>query len=87
MKNFDIEEHILEDGAVLVITAKYGLTFDDGSTIREIVVKNDYGPRIGERVMCGKTLIKVAQKRYDSEHRLQLFDEDTHAWFIWDGGK
>lgn len=87
MRNFDVEEHLIEDGAAIVITAKHGLTFDDGSTTKEIVLRSDYGPRIGERVMCGKVLVKVLQKRYDSEHRVQLLDEDTRAWFIWEGNQ
>jgi len=83
MRNFDVEEHLTEDGAAIVITAKHGLTFEDGSKVKEVVLRSDYGPRIGERVMCGKTLVKVSQKRYDSNHKLMVMDEDTKAWFAW----
>lgn len=85
MRNFDIEEHMLENGSAIVITAKNGLAFDDGSRTCEILLTDDYGPRIGERVMCGDVLVKVAQKRRSEDRRLWLMDEDTRAWFRYEG--
>ena len=84
MKNFEVEEHMTEKGSVLRISTKNGLVFEDGSTTMEVVLRSDYGPRIGERVMCGKVLVKVAQRRYDDNHDLMVMDEDTKAWFRWD---
>ena len=83
MRNFDFEEYVTDDGSTLVVSAKNGLMFEDGSKVKKLVLRSDYGPRIGERVMCGKTLVKVAQKRYDSDYRLMVMDEDTKAWFAW----
>lgn len=84
MKNFDVDERVTEHGARLKITTKNGLTFEDGSSSTEVIVRDDYGPRVGERVMCGNTLVKVEQKRYDQSDRLMLMDEDTKAWFVWE---
>jgi len=84
MGNFEVSERPARHGSVLKITAMNGLTFEDGSTELEVALMNDHGPRVGERVMCGKTLVKVAQRRYDANQRLMVMDEDTKAWFIWD---
>ncbi len=84
MRDFEVEEHLTDDGALLVVSTKRGLTFENGERTMEIVVRSDYGPRIGERVMIGRHLVKVSQRRYDSGHNLMLMDEDTKAWFRWE---
>lgn len=85
MKNFDVEERVTEDGAVLVIKTKHDLRFEDGSTTKEMVLRANYGPRLGERVMCGGVLVKVADKRYSESGAMWVMDEDTKAWFEWSG--
>lgn len=83
MKNFDVEEQVTEDGAKLIVKAINGLRFQDGSTTKEIILRSDYGPRIGERIICGGLLVKVADKRYSESGSLWVLDEDTRAWFEW----
>lgn len=87
LEYFDVDEQIANDGAILVIKARNGFLFENGKPELKIVVKRDYGPRIGERVMCGKVLVKVADKRYDSKMNVQVMDEDTKVWFKWESDK
>ena len=75
----------LENGCDIEITTVDGMTFEDGSTSVTLHVRGSHGPRIGERVMVGRVLVKVLEKRYDQEGRLMLLDEDTKAWFAWEG--
>lgn len=83
MKNFEVEECVTEDGAVLTIWTRDGLKFEDGSTVKEIVARRDFGPMVGERVMCDGRLIKVTKRRYDASYNLWLMDEDTRSWLPW----
>ena len=83
MKNFNVEEQVTEDGVKLVIEALNGLTFEDGSTVMEVVPSTDRLPRVGQRVMCGGRLIKVKERKFNSEGSLMLFDEDMEEWCLW----
>ena len=71
-------------GADITIETKHGLKFSDGSTTLTKHVRREFGPRIGERVMLHGRLVKVADKRYDRSGNLQILDEDTQAWCIWE---
>lgn len=72
-----------DGGFDLVVSAKGDATTEGGERTVTLHFRNDHGPRIGERVMVGHHLVKVADKRYDSTGRLQLLDEDTRAWEPW----
>lgn len=84
MKNFNVEEQVTEDGVKLVIEALNGLTFEDGSTVMEVVPSTDRLPRVGQRVMCGGRLIKVKKRKFNSAGTLMLFDEDMKEWCLWE---
>lgn len=84
MKNFNVEEQVTEDGVKLVIEALNGLTFEDGSTVMEVVPSTDRLPRVGQRVMCGGRLIKVKERKFNSAGTLMLFDEDMKEWCLWE---
>jgi hypothetical protein len=45
-----------------------------------IHVRKDAGPRIGQRVMVGKRLVEVAERRWTSKGTLQIRCADTGAW-------
>lgn len=71
-------------GADIVIEPRRGqivmqeIDHDSGSvTIR---VRKDAGPRIGQRVMVGKRLVEVAERRWTSKGTLQVRDSDTGVW-------
>jgi hypothetical protein len=71
-------------GADVCITPRRGyivvpeVDHDSGSvTIR---VRKDAGPRIGQRVMVGKRLVEVAERRWTSKGTLQIRCADTGAW-------
>ena len=84
MKNFKVEEQVTEDGVKLVIEALNGLTFEDDSTVMEVVPSTDKLPRVGQRVMCGGRLIKVKERKFNSAGTLMLFDEDMKEWCLWE---
>ena len=84
MKNFNVEEQVTEDGVKLVIEALNGLTFEDDSTVMEVVPSTDKLPRVGQRVMCGGRLIKVKERKFNSAGTLMLFDEDMKEWCLWE---
>ena len=84
-KYADINVSELDGGCDITLTALDGMMFEDGSTTMTLHLRSDHGPRIGERVMVGRTLVKVLEKRYDQDGRLMLLDEDTKAWFAWEG--
>jgi len=51
---------------------------DSGSvTIR---TRKDAGPRIGQRIMVGKRLVEVAERRWTPKGTLQIRDSITGAW-------
>lgn len=83
MKNFNVEEQVTEDGVKLVIEALNGLTFEDGGTAMEVVPSTDRLPRVGERVMCNGRLVKVKERKFNSEGSLMLYDEDMEEWCLW----
>ena len=71
-------------GADIVIEPRRGYIFvpeidhDTGSvTVR---TRKDAGPRIGQRVMVGKRLVEVAERRWTSKGTLQIRCADTGAW-------
>lgn len=71
-------------GADIVIEPRRGqivmreIDHDSGQvTIR---VRKDAGPRIGQRIMVGKRLVEVAERRWTSKGTLQVRDSDTGAW-------
>ena len=72
-----------EDGFDVVVGSVHGLKTEGGESTVTLHFRNDHGPRIGERVMIGRSLVKVADKRHDQKGGLQLLDEDTRAWFPW----
>lgn len=73
----------VEGGADVVIEGLHNLIFSDGEMQKVLHLREDYGPRIGERVMCNGKLIKVKQKRWGGGGRLEVLDEDTQTWMIW----
>lgn len=84
MKNFNVEEQVTEDGVKLVIEALNGLTFEDDSTVMEVIPSTDRLPRVGQRVMCGGRLIKVKERKFNNAGTLMLFDEDMKEWCLWE---
>ena len=56
---------------------------EGGERSATIRFREDHGPRIGERVMIGRSLVKVADKRYDQSGAIHVLDEDTRAWHKW----
>ena len=71
-------------GADIVIEPRRGYVImpevdhDSGSvTIR---VRKDAGPRLGERIMVGKRLVEVAERRWTPKGTLQIRDSITGAW-------
>lgn len=72
-------------GCDIVVEAVRGMTFEDGGTSVTLHLRKDHGPRVGERVMVGRTLVKVLDRRYDQSGNLMLLDEDTKAWHQWKG--
>ena len=71
-------------GADIVIEPRRGqivmreIDHDSGQvTIR---VRKDTGPRIGQRIMVGKRLVEVAERRWTSKGTLQVRDSITGAW-------
>lgn len=84
MKNFNVEEQVTEDGVKLVIETLNGLTFEDDSTVMEVVPSTDRLPRVGQRVMCGGRLIKVKERKFNNAGTLMLFDEDMKEWCLWE---
>lgn len=80
-----LKESETEGGVFLTITAVDGLTFEDGTVTKTLAILEDHGPKVGQRVMCGRQLIKVKQRWYDEYHNLWLMDEDTKATYKWIG--
>lgn len=76
-----------DGGFDVIVGAKGDAKTEAGDSTVTIHFRDDHGPRIGERVMVGKRLAKVADRRYDQAGRLQLLDEDTRIWEPWDGGR
>jgi hypothetical protein len=71
-------------GADVTIEPRRGYIFvpevdhDTGSvTVR---TRKDAGPRLGERIMVGKRLVEVAERRWTSKGTLQVRDSITGAW-------
>jgi len=71
-------------GADIVIEPRRGYVImpevdhDSGSvTIR---TRKDAGPRIGQRIMVGKRLVEVAERRWTPKGTLQIRDSITGAW-------
>lgn len=56
---------------------------DTGEVILRL--RKEVGPLPGRRVMVGKRLVKVKDRRYDHKGNLQLMDEDG-AWVLFDQG-
>lgn len=83
MRNFEVEERLVEGGAVLTVRALNGLVFENGETVMDIPLMADYGPMVGESVICDRKHVTVAQKRYDANHSIWVMDEDTGAWYQW----
>ena len=75
-------------GADIRVTPRRGfivmpeVSTKDGDII--IRVRKDAGPRIGQIVTVGKRTIVVASRRWDTHGRLQLRDEDTGVWHVYD---
>ena len=71
-------------GADIVIEPRRGYIFvpevdhDSGQVI--IRTRKDVGPRIGQRIMVGKRLVEVAERRWTSKGTLQIRCADTGAW-------
>lgn len=72
-----------EGGFDVVVGTKGRATAEGGERTVVVHFREDHGPRVGERVMVGHRLVKVADRRYDQAGRLHLLDEDTHAWVPW----
>ena len=72
-----------EDGFDVVVGSVHGLKTEGGESTVTLRFRDDHGPRIGERVLIGHTLVKVADKRYDQSGALHVMDEDTKAWMRW----
>lgn len=75
-------------GADIRVTPRRGFVampevdHDAGEVV--IRVRKDAGPRIGQTIMVGKRHIVVAGRRWDTHGRLQLRDEDTGVWHVYD---
>lgn len=72
-----------DGGFDVVVGSVYRLKTESGESTVTLHFRNDHGPRIGERVMIGRTLVKVADKRYDQSGTIHVLDEDTKAWHKW----
>lgn len=72
-----------EDGFDVVVGSVHGLKTEGGESTVTLHFRNDHGPRIGERVMIGRSLVKVADRRYDQSGAIHVLDEDTKAWHKW----
>lgn len=71
------------DGFDVVVGSKGSAKTEQGEATVTLHFRNDHGPRIGERVMIGRSLVKVADKRYDQSGAIHVLDEDTKAWHKW----
>lgn len=72
-----------DGGFDVIVGARGRARTEDGESTVTIHFREGHGPRIGERVMVGRRLVKVADRRYDQTGRLQLLDEDTGTWEPW----
>lgn len=79
-----VETRPIAGGADVCITPRRGyivvpeVDHDSGEvTVR---VRKDAGPRIGQRVMVGRRLVEVAERRWTTKGTLQIRDADTGAW-------
>ena len=74
----------VNSGADIVIEPRRGYIFvpeiDHDSGQVTIRVRKDAGPRIGQRVMVGKRLVEVAERRWTSKGTLQIRCADTGVW-------
>lgn len=43
-------------------------------------IRKDPGPRIGQRIMVGRRLVEVAERRWTTKGTLQIRCADTGAW-------
>jgi hypothetical protein len=43
-------------------------------------VRKEKVPRIGERIMVGKRLVEVAERRWTPSGKLQVRDADSGSW-------
>lgn len=50
----------------------------------KIRLRKSRGPRIGERVMCGRVLVEVKDKRWTENGTLMLNDSITGGWYAWE---
>ena len=72
------------EGAEVTLEGRNGMVFADGEETKTLVlVRRRCEPRPGQRVMVGDRLVKVLKTRRDHDGRLQLLNEDTLEWVIW----
>lgn len=72
-------------GAEVTVECKDGMRFADTDERTKTVtlVRRKREPRPGQRVMVGNRLVKVLRTRHDHAGRLELLNEDTLEWVIW----
>lgn len=73
------------EGAEVTVECRDGFRFEDGDAVKTLtLVRKRREPRPGQRVMVGNRLVKVLKTRHDHAGRLELLNEDTLEWVIWD---
>ena len=74
----------VKEGAEVTIECRDGFRFADGDAAKSLtLVRKRREPRPGQRVMVGNRLVKVLKTRHDHAGRLELLNEDTLEWVIW----
>lgn len=84
----DVVTRVVDGGADITISALRDFCVmpeleetDDGVTIH---LRRSAGPHIGEQIMVGKRSVTVADRRWDSHGRMQVRDEDSGVWYVYD---
>ena len=76
----------VREGAEVTVECRDGFRFADTDERTKTVtlVRRKREPRPGQRVMVDNRLVKVLKTRHDHAGRLELLNEDTLEWVIWD---
>ena len=76
----------VEGGADIIVQPRRGHVISrevEVDPIQVVIrVRKDDGPRTGETVMVDGKAATVAERRRDSNGRLQIRDEDTNSWMV-----
>ena len=60
------------------------LIFPNGEDKTTIHLRKNAGPRIGQGVMIQGRFVKVKDKRYNNTGRIEVLDEYTRTWFVYE---